>query len=70
MADEPITEQTNLRELLESGPEIVEAFRKLGLKCPDCVAVDRETVRHAALYHEKDLRGIVDALEEARRRRV
>ncbi len=56
------TPDTNIQEALEVDPRIPEIFRKLGLKCVECVAAEKETLRIAALYHEKDLLEILREL--------
>ncbi|MBI2900091.1 MAG: DUF1858 domain-containing protein [Planctomycetes bacterium] len=56
------TADTNIQEALDLDPQIAEIFRKLGLKCVDCVAAEAETLRIGALYHEKDLKEILDEL--------
>lgn len=56
------TADTNIQEALEADPRVPEIFKKLGLKCVECVAAEVETLRLAALYHEKDLKEILDEL--------
>ena len=60
------TEATPIVEALKRDRRVVEAFRTLGLKCVErpewCVAVEVETLRHAALYHEVDLTTLLDTL--------
>lgn len=61
------TPETRIVDALERDPKAVgEAFRRLGLRCavrPEwCVAVEKETLREAALYHEIDVVQIVAAL--------
>ena len=56
------TAETNLQEALDLDPRVQEAFRRLGLKCNDCVAAIAEDFRVAALYHTKSLDEILAAL--------
>lgn len=56
------TADTNLEEALSCAPEVRAAFEKLGLKCVECVAAAVETLRHAALYHDKPLEEILREL--------
>lgn len=56
------TAQTNIQEVLDLDERVAGEFKKLGLRCVDCVAAEKETLSEAALYHEKDLQGILDAL--------
>ena len=67
------TAKTNILEALELGPRVVEAFRALGLHCPGrtpkrewCVAVEKETLAEAAVFHEQDLETILRTLNELR----
>jgi hybrid cluster-associated redox disulfide protein len=53
---------TNIEEALSIGPEVRAAFEKLGLKCVECVAAPVETLKHAALYHDKPLEEILREL--------
>lgn len=56
------TRDTRIQEALDLGDAVVEAFRRLGLKCPNCVAAEKETLTQAALYHQMDLQRILDEL--------
>lgn len=56
------TAETNIEQALELAPEVKEAFKRLGLKCVDCVASSVETLKHAALFHEKPLDEILREL--------
>ena len=56
------TEASNIFEALQRSPAVVEAFKRLGLKCAGCIAAEKETLHEAALYHEKDLRSILAEL--------
>ena len=56
------TRDTRIQDALMLGDSVREAFKRLGLKCIDCVAAEVETLNHAALYHEKDLNQILEAL--------
>ena len=56
------TSETNIQAALDLDPRVAEVFRKLGLKCVDCVAAEKETLRIGALYHEKELKEILAEL--------
>lgn len=60
------TAETNLAEALDRDPAIEEAFRKLGLKCPDCAAASVENLRDAARYHGKNLEEILTVLRSVK----
>lgn len=58
---------TNIQAALEADDRVVEALRKLGLKCVDrrnemCVAAAVETLSDAADYHEIPLERILGEL--------
>lgn len=56
------TAETVIQQALDLAPEVAEAFDRLGLKCRDCVAAEKETLRLAAIYHEKPLEQILSEL--------
>ena len=66
------TAETNIADAMDLDPRVVAAFQALGLRCPgrpgreSCVAAEKETLSEAALYHEKDLAGILKALNDLR----
>jgi len=56
-----------VQEALQAGEPVVEAFRRLGLKCVDrrgevCVAAEVETLADAARYHGIRLETILERL--------
>ncbi len=62
-------------DVLMHGPEVREAFRRLGLKCVKeerglkteyCVAAERERMSLTGLYHDQDLRAILAQLNALR----
>jgi hybrid cluster-associated redox disulfide protein len=53
---------TNIQKAMDLSPQVLEAFRRLGLKCFDCPAAEIEDLRLAALYHEKNLDEILREL--------
>lgn len=56
------TADTNIQEALDLDPKVAEIFKKLGLKCVECVAAEVETLRLGALYHERELQPILEEL--------
>ena len=75
MSGDPLvfTERSNIFEAMNADPRVVEAFRALGLRCPGrrpgrewCVASEKETLAEAALYHERDVATILQALNDLR----
>ncbi len=58
---------TNILKAIKAGEPVVQAFRRLGLKCVDkageeCVAAEVETLADAARYHGIGLDAILDQL--------
>jgi hybrid cluster-associated redox disulfide protein len=53
---------TKIQEAMDLSPEVLEAFKRLGLKCFDCPAAEIEDLRLGALYHEKNLEEILREL--------
>lgn len=58
---------TIIQEALQEGESVVEAFRRLGLKCVDrrgeaCVAAEKETLADAARYHGIELETLLKTL--------
>ncbi|MBI2932757.1 MAG: hypothetical protein HYY16_14005 [Planctomycetes bacterium] len=66
------TPEMNILEALMLGPEVREAFRRMGLKCVAakdrgvqteyCIAAEKEPLSLAGLYHEHDLKAVLNAL--------
>ncbi|MHC4607153.1 MAG: DUF1858 domain-containing protein [Planctomycetota bacterium] len=58
------TGETRIEDALMKGARVLETFRRLGLKCEECAAAGAEDLRTAALYHEKPLDEILEALND------
>lgn len=61
------TAETRILHALELDPRVIEAFKKLGLKCIDkrgeaCAAVEVETLADASRYHDIGLETILAEL--------
>jgi hypothetical protein len=59
--------ETRILDALEADDRVVEAFKRLGLKCVDrrdepCPAVAVETLAEASVYHEIPLERILEEL--------
>jgi hybrid cluster-associated redox disulfide protein len=59
------TKETNIQEILNKGEVVEQIFRKLGLKCIQCVAAEKETLQDAARYHGIPVERIINELEGA-----
>lgn len=53
---------TNILEALEKDDKVVEVFKRRKLKCTECVAVTKETLLLAALYHNVNIDDILTEL--------
>lgn len=65
------TAETNIQQALDLDGRVVEAFRRLGLKCIDrknemCVAAEVETLADAARFHEFSLETLLAELNRLR----
>lgn len=65
------TPETQIRRALELDDRVIEAFKRLGLKCLDrrgelCAAAEVETLADAARYHEIGLETILSELNKLR----
>lgn len=56
--------ESNIAEILAKGPAMEAAFRAIGLKCVDCVASEKETLRDAARFHEIPIEKILSTLNQ------
>jgi hypothetical protein len=59
--------ETRILDALEADDRVLEAFKRLGLKCIDrrnepCPAVAVETLSEASVYHEVPLERILEEL--------
>ncbi|MFH1679242.1 MAG: hypothetical protein ABIH26_01210 [Candidatus Eisenbacteria bacterium] len=54
-----VTAQTVVEHIFDRHPETEEAFRELGLRCPDCVVCERDTLADVARFYERDVEELV-----------
>jgi len=62
MAEEKITENMNIREVIEKYPQVVPVFHKYNIACIGCIAASFETISDIAIVHGIDIKKFVDEL--------
>jgi len=65
MADE-ITEDMNIKEVIENHPEVVPVFQKYNMGCIGCIAASFEKIKDIAVVHGVDVKAFVKELNEAK----
>ena len=60
-----ITEDMNIREVLEKHPELVAVFQKNNMGCIGCIAASFEKISDIASVHGIDVKQFVKELNEA-----
>jgi len=65
MEDELITEDMNIREVIEKHPEVVPVFAKYNMGCIGCIAASYEKIKDIAAVHGTDVKIFVKELNEA-----
>ena len=65
MSFEKITEDMNIREVIEKHPEVIPVFQKYNMGCIGCIAASFEKIIDIAAVHGVDTKKFVDELNEA-----
>ena len=65
VADEVITEDMNIREVIEKHPEVASLFAKYNMGCIGCIAASYEKIKDIAAVHGTDVKAFVRELNEA-----
>lgn len=65
MAEDKITEDMNIQEVIEKYPEIVSVFAKYNMGCIGCIAASFEKLSDIASVHGVDVKSFVKDLNEA-----
>ena len=65
MADEKITENMNIKEVLEKYPKSVPVFAKYNMGCIGCIAASFERIKDIAVVHGVDVKTFLKDLNEA-----
>ena len=65
MAEHMITEDMNIREVIEKHPEVVPVFVKYNMGCIGCIAASFEKIKDITAVHGIDVKIFVKELNEA-----
>ena len=65
MTDDKITEDMNIREVIDKYPETVGVFAKYNMGCIGCIAASFEKIKDIAGVHGVDVKSFVDDLNAA-----
>ena len=60
-----ITEDMNIREVIEKHPEVITVFQKYNMGCIGCIAASFEKISDIAAVHGVDTKIFVKELNEA-----
>ena len=60
-----ITEDMNIKEVIEKHPELVAVFQKHNMGCIGCIAASFEKISDIASGHGVDVKQFVEELNEA-----
>jgi hybrid cluster-associated redox disulfide protein len=65
MAEEKITEDMNIKEVIDKYPETVSVFAKYNMGCIGCIAASFESLKDIAAVHGTDVKAFVKDLNAA-----
>ena len=65
MKTEIITEEMNIREVIEKHPEVIQIFQKYNMGCIGCIAASFEKLSDIAVVHGIDVKKLVKDLNDA-----
>jgi hybrid cluster-associated redox disulfide protein len=65
MSETKITEDMNIREVIDKYPETVSVFAKYNMGCIGCIAASYESLKDIAAVHGTDVKAFVKDLNEA-----
>ena len=60
-----ITEDMNIRVVIEKHPEVIPVFQKYQMGCIGCIAASYEKISDIASVHGVDVKKFVEELNEA-----
>jgi hybrid cluster-associated redox disulfide protein len=64
MTDNKITEDMNIREVIEKHPEVIAVFAKYNMGCVGCIAASFEKIKDIAAVHGIDVKQLVKELNK------
>ena len=59
-----ITEDMNIREVIEKHPEVISVFQKYNMGCIGCIAASFEKISDIAAVHGVDVKKFVKELND------
>ena len=65
MSSGKITEDMNIKEVIEKHPEVVQVFQKYNMGCVGCIAASFEKISDIATVHGVDVKKFVEDLNKA-----
>jgi len=65
MSSGKITEDMNIREVIEKHPEVISIFQKHNMGCIGCIASSFEKISDIASVHDINVKKFVKELNEA-----
>jgi len=65
MTIEKITEEMNIKEVIEKHPEVIPIFQKYNMGCIGCIAASFEKLSDIASGHGVDVKTFVNDLNNA-----
>jgi hybrid cluster-associated redox disulfide protein len=65
MTDEKITEDMNIKEVIDKYPETIGVFAKYNMGCIGCIASSFEKIRDIAGVHGVDVKSFLKDLNES-----
>ena len=65
MTENSITEDMNIKEVIEKYPQVVPVFAKYNMGCIGCIAASFEKLSDIAVVHGVDVKTFVKELNEA-----
>jgi hybrid cluster-associated redox disulfide protein len=65
MTSGKITEDMNIREVIEKHPEVIPVFQKYNMGCIGCIAASFEKICDIAAVHGIDVKKFVEELNVA-----
>lgn len=64
MSEGKITEDMNIKEVIETHPEVIPVFQKHNMGCIGCIAASFEKISDIAAVHGVDVKKFVEELNE------
>lgn len=65
MAANKITEDMNIREVIQKYPEVIPVFYKYNMGCIGCIAASFEKIKDIAVVHGIDVKKFVKDLNDS-----